>query len=239
MRVLCVADHVDPVVYSPAIKDRFKDVSLVISCGDLPLDYYDYISSNLNKPLLFVFGNHNLNRIAEYEGRYRPGPEAPVVPFDERRNAGGQYIGGRVVMVKGLIFAGLGGSMCYNKGENQFSNTGMFLYMLRLIPALLWHKIVHGRFLDVLVTHAPPAGIHDARDLCHRGFKPFVWFMNAFRPKFLIHGHIHLYGNNEARRAEYRHTVVVNAFDHYVIDVEERNEQVDRKPVAAPGSAGG
>jgi hypothetical protein len=238
MRVLCVADHIDPVVYSPLIKDRFKEVSLVVSCGDLPLDYYDYITSNLNKPLLFVFGNHNLNRIDEYDGRYRPGPEEQPARYEERRTVGGQYVGGRVVTVKGLIIAGLGGSMCYNKGQNQFSNSGMFMYMLRLIPSLLWHKIVHGRYLDVLVTHAPPAGIHDGRDLCHRGFKPFVWFMNAFQPKYLVHGHVHLYGNNEERRAEYRHTVVVNAFDHCVIDVEERHEQTHRKPAPAPQRAG-
>jgi len=238
MRVLCVADHIDPVVYSHAIKERFKDIGLVIGCGDLPLDYYDFIASNLNKPLLFVFGNHNLTRIGEYDRRYRPAPEEMPRIFRERRSAGGIHIGGRVVVAKGLIVAGLGGSMCYNRGQNQFSDVGMFFYMLRLVPSLLWHRLAHGRFLDLLVTHAPPAGIHDQKDMCHRGFKPFVWFMNVFKPKYLVHGHVHLYGNNEKRRDEYRHTVVVNAFDHYVIDIEEPSEQIIRKPSPEPERAG-
>ncbi|MBN2352666.1 MAG: metallophosphoesterase [Spirochaetales bacterium] len=237
MRVLCVADHVDPVVYSHAIKERFKDIALVIGCGDLPLDYYDFIASNLNKPLFFVFGNHNLTRIGEFDRRYRPGPEEIPPAYRERRPAGGQHIGGRVVTAKGLIVAGLGGSMYYNRGQNQFSNAGMFFYMLRLVPALIWHRLAHGRFLDLLVTHAPPAGIHDQRDMCHRGFKPFVWFMNVFKPKYLVHGHVHLYGNNGERRAEYRHTVVINAFDHYVIDTEEPREQIVGKPSPEPERA--
>jgi len=58
--VLCVADHIGPRVYSPGVKDRFQGVQLVISAGDLPLSYYDFLVSSLNKPLLFVFGNYNL-----------------------------------------------------------------------------------------------------------------------------------------------------------------------------------
>ncbi len=237
MRVLCIADHIDPLVYSPGIKDRFKDVSLVISCGDLPFEYYDYILSNLNKPLLFVFGNHNLKRLPDYDYRHKPEPEAQSATYKPKPPGGGYYVSGRVVLMNGIIFAGLGGSMSYNRGLNQFSNRGMFLYMLRLIPSLLWHRLIHGRFLDVLITHAPPEGIHDCQDRCHRGFRAFIWFMKAFKPRFLIHGHVHLYGNNGERRAEYRDTVVINAFDHYVIDVEEWNGKTDRKTAPQPGRA--
>jgi hypothetical protein len=237
VRVLCVSDHVDPLVYSPAIKERFKDVSLVISCGDLPFNYYDYILSNLNKPLLFVFGNHNLRRLSDYDCRHRPEPEAEPTGYRPKPPGGGMYISGRVRRIHGVIFAGLGGSMKYNNGLNQFSNRGMYLYLLRLLPGLLWNRLAHGRFLDVLITHAPPEGIHDCRDRCHRGFRAFIWFMRTFKPAYLIHGHVHLYGANELRRTEYQDTVVVNAFDHCVIDVEEWNGKVHRKTAPQPGRA--
>jgi hypothetical protein len=237
VRVLCVADHIDPLVYSPGIKERFKDVSLVISCGDLPFTYYDYILSNLNKPLLFVFGNHNLRRLSDYDYRHQPEPEERSAAYTPKAPGGGYYISGRVARVQGVIFAGLGGSMNYNRGLNQFTERRMFFYMLRLIPFLLWNRLVYGRFLDVLITHAPPEGIHDCRDRCHRGFRSFLWFMKTFKPQYLVHGHIHLYGNNEQRRTEYRDTMVVNAFDHYVIDVEEMNGKVHRKTAPQPGRA--
>ena len=55
MKILCVADHRSPLVYSTAIKDRFKDIDLVLGAGDLPMDYYGYIVSSLNKKLFFCF----------------------------------------------------------------------------------------------------------------------------------------------------------------------------------------
>ncbi len=76
MKVLCIADHIDPVIYSANLKARFADVDLVLSAGDLALEYYDFIVSTLNKPLLFVFGNHHL------EGR----PSTGTTPSRRRRH---------------------------------------------------------------------------------------------------------------------------------------------------------
>jgi hypothetical protein len=225
MKILCVSDYIDPLVYSVNIKDRFKDVSLVLSCGDLPLDYYDYIVSNLNKPLLFIFGNHNLTRIADFDARYKMKFPDDLYSGNPYKSCGAQYISGKVLAVKGVLIAGLGGSMRYNNGINQFSDLGMFCYMLKLLPSLLWNKITLGRFLDILITHAPPYGIHDWKDVCHRGFKAFLWFMRVFKPKYLVHGHIHLYTNNEERTSAYTNTVIVNAFKHYIIEIEESKEK--------------
>ena len=60
MKILCVSDEVDPLVYSPRIKERFGDVEFVVAAGDLPMDYLEFIVSMLNKPLFFVQGNHDL-----------------------------------------------------------------------------------------------------------------------------------------------------------------------------------
>ena len=35
------------------------------------------------------------------------------------------------------------------------------------VPALLWNRLVRGRAVDVVLTHAPPRGVHDRADRCH------------------------------------------------------------------------
>jgi Icc-related predicted phosphoesterase len=97
----------------------------------------------------------------------------------------------------------------------------MKLEILKLIPVLIFNRIFRGRFLDILLTHASPWGIHDKPDPCHRGFKSFLWFMRVFKPKYLIHGHIHLYDLSDIRTTRYQDTLVVNAFSHYILETEE------------------
>jgi predicted phosphodiesterase len=51
MKILAIADTVHELVHSPVGGERFKDVDLVLSCGDLPFDYIEFVVSMLNKPL--------------------------------------------------------------------------------------------------------------------------------------------------------------------------------------------
>lgn len=220
MKILCVADHQDPLVYSNSIKTRFKDVDLVLGAGDLPLEYYGFIVSSLNKPLYFVFGNHNLKRWNKIRGKSTPATGELWEDLKLKDNFGATFMDDRARKVENILLAGLGGSMRYNDGENQYTDFQMFLRVLCLLPRLLWNKLIHGRFLDILLTHAPPRDIHDKPDRCHTGFKIFRWFMRAFKPKYLIHGHIHLYELGEVRRTMYEQTEVVNCYDHILIDFE-------------------
>ncbi|MEL3900248.1 MAG: metallophosphoesterase, partial [Treponema phagedenis] len=66
MKILCVSDEIDALVYNHNIRGRYADIDLIISAGDLPMEYLEFIVSSLNKPLLFVFGNHNLNEFPYY-----------------------------------------------------------------------------------------------------------------------------------------------------------------------------
>jgi Icc-related predicted phosphoesterase len=200
---------------------------MILGAGDLDMDYYGYIVSVLNKPLLFVFGNHNLKDLPRYRKDYYHS-----LPLDEYskelellpKTYGSTYVGGRVKNINGLLIGGLGGSMSYNNGPNQFTEVQMFLYSLRLLPKMIWNRIVYGRYLDILLTHAPPRGIHDDDDRCHRGFQVFRTFIRFFHPKYLVHGHVHLYDRNENRRTKIGKTTVVNAYDHVVIELEVENE---------------
>jgi len=216
LKILCISDQIDPQVYSPLIKERFKDVDLILSAGDLPLDYLDFIISSLNKPLFFVFGNHHTEELRHYK---KPWNIQMLQEVREYLGCGAIYLGSNVKKEGNFIVAGFGGSMRYNNGPNQFTNFEMNIEILKIIPKLLWNRLVHGRFLDVLLTHAPPEGIHDKNDKCHIGFKSFLWFMKIFKPKYLVHGHIHLYDLNDIRSTKWNDTTVVNAFSHYIIDL--------------------
>jgi len=205
MKILCVSDQIDPLVYSNSIKKRFADVDMILGAGDLPLDYLDFIVTNLNKPLLFVFGNHHVEELANNDklGNW---------------SFSSTHLGSKIRREEGLIVAGLGGSMRYNRGPNQFTEFEMYGEIAKLIPALLFNRLFHGRYLDILLTHAPPKGIHDKPDKCHMGFKAFLWFMKTFKPKYLVHGHIHLYDLQDVRRTRCMETEVINAFGHYIIE---------------------
>ncbi len=216
MRILCIADTVDPLVDSPSVRDRFGDVGLVLGAGDLPMDYLSYVVSALGKPVLFVFGNHNLEDLAVY--RPEPGTRPPEA-HDYGRYVGASYTGFRLSREGGLSVLGLGGSLRYNAGLNQFTQAQMWARVLSLVPALLWNRLMRGRAVDIVLTHAPPRGIHDREDACHRGFDAFLWLMRVFRPRYLVHGHVHLYDAREAREVRYRETTVINAYGHVVIDL--------------------
>ncbi|GHV96740.1 metallophosphoesterase [Spirochaetia bacterium] len=216
MKILCVSDQIDPLVYTNTIKDRFADVDLILAAGDLPLDYLDFIISSLNKPLLFVFGNHHVEEIRYFSG-------SAGIPYvndinQEFRGSGAIHIGTKIKIEEGLIIAGLGGSMRYNQGPNQYTDFEMYIEIFRLFPRLLWNRVFHGRWVDILLTHAPPRGIHDKSDKCHWGFNAFLWFMKTFKPRYLIHGHIHLYDLADVRSTRQGETTVINAYSHYVID---------------------
>jgi len=218
MKILLVSDQVDPIVYSPRMRDRFKDVDFVLSAGDLPSEYLGFITSMLNKDLLFVSGNHDLGALEargvarwREEGRLAPGADTGAVNADFKFKK-----------VEGLTVLGLPGSMLYNKGSNQYSEFEMSLRIAFLLPRLLFNRMRRGRGADLILTHASPRGIHDRDDLCHRGFKCFLWLMRVFKPRWLVHGHIHLYDLADVRVSVYMQTTVINAFGHWMLDTESQ-----------------
>lgn len=220
MKILCVADHIDPLVYSAQAKHRFGDIDLVISAGDLPMEYLGFLASTFNLPVVFVFGNHNLEALSLFR---KPKDPAQVgkLSVNLRNYYGSTYVEDRSRKVRDLIIVGLGGSIRYNNGPHQFTDGQMLRRIIRLIPKLLWNRLFHGRYLDILLTHAPPRGIHDKNDPTHRGFKPFLWFMRTFKPRYLLHGHIHLYDLNARRESRYYATEIINVYDHYLLEIDE------------------
>ena len=89
-----------------------------------------------------------------------------------------------------------------------------------MIPHLIYNKMRYGRDLDMLITHDPPRGLGDGADLCHKGFSCFLSFMERFKPRYLLHGHVHLVDMNEERVREYGETKVINIYKNYILEDE-------------------
>ena len=208
MRILTISDRVVPILYSPHILTRLGKIDLVLSCGDLPFYYLDFVSSMLGAPCYYVFGNHAQG--------LELGLEPPI-----RRFAGGD-LDGRLVYERGILIAGLEGAYRYNRNPRfQYTEREMWLKIARLIPSLLAARLRYGRYLDILITHAPPRGIHDGPDRAHTGFVSFLTFMRWFRPRYLIHGHKHVYRPDEQTRTVYQDTVVINTYGFRVLEIDE------------------
>jgi len=221
LNVLCISDEVDPLIYSSNIKKRFGNIDLILSAGDLDMNYYGFIVSSLNKPLLFVFGNHNLKKLNKYRKNSTNSSPLKTEQINSFQGSyGATYLGDKVKNIKSLLIAGLGGSRIYNGGANQFSEFNMGFKIMKLLPVLIFNRLIHGRWLDILLTHAPPRGIGDREDKCHQGFKVFRIFMKIFKPKYLLHGHIHLYDINAQREYQFKNTRIVNMYKHTILEVD-------------------
>jgi hypothetical protein len=209
-KLLTVSDEIVESLWTDRVGTRFADVDLVLGAGDLPFDYLEFLASALDRPLVFVPGNHDADLsgysrrrgmwlAAGFPARY-PGPDGAV-------NADG-----RVVEVAGLRIAGLGGSIRYNDGPNQWTERQQARRAGRLVRA------ARGRPVDVLLTHSPPLGLGDRDDPPHRGFACLHTVVERLRPGFLVHGHIHPHGQPVPDRTM-GETRVLNTVGYRILEV--------------------
>jgi uncharacterized protein len=211
IKVLVLSDRVSEFLYSPAVSSRFADIDLVIACGDLPFPYLEFVLTMLNVPLVYVPGNHDRPTYTS-DGRTVSAPEGAV-------NIDGRILTLRFSGSRSLTLVGFGGSMAYGGTEHQYTEWEMAKRIARLTPRLLWYRWAKGRCVDVLVTHAPPQGIHDGDDLCHRGFRAFLRFMRRVRPRYHLHGHVHPTYGYDVSPYRYQDTEVHNIYGYEVLEI--------------------
>ncbi len=208
MRILAISDTEIGFIYSPMVRERFQCIDLIISCGDLPYYYLEYIVSMLNVPLYFVRGNH-ASKVEFTVGGERTSPW------------GASNLHMRSIEDDtGLLLAGFEGSLQYNNGPYQYSQAEYWMQAFRMVPALLINKLRFGRYLDILVTHAPPWHIHDQNDRPHQGIKAFRWLIETFNPTYALHGHIHIYRQDAVTQTRVKNTLVVNAYGYKELEIK-------------------
>jgi uncharacterized protein len=114
----------------------------------------------------------------------------------------------RTATVGGVSFAGLEGSPRYKRGAAlQYSQREMDK-LARRLPAAA-----------VLVTHAPPRGVHDEPDdRAHQGFDGVLAYLERVRPRLHLHGHTPAPARHDVRVGP---TLVMHVVGHRLIEVLE------------------
>lgn len=181
------------------LRRRYSDIDCIISCGDLPPVYLEFIVSILNIPLYYVRGNHD--------------------EIYTEKPPGGDDLHRRIITFQGLTIVGLEGSIQYNNGLIQYTDSQMYRMVVGMAPQILLQRTL-GRRIDLLITHSPAYGIHDADDLPHTGFKSLLRFMDWYKPRYMLHGHVHTYDRRKETRTTYQQTQIININPITVLEID-------------------
>lgn len=202
MKILAIADKESEYLWDYFEKSKLEGIDLIISCGDLDPRYLSFLATFTVAPVLYVHGNH--------DEKYEQIPPDGCVCIEDR-----------IYVHNGVRILGLGGSMRYKPGTHQYTERQMRRRFSRLR-----FQLFRRRGIDILVTHAPAFELNDGRDLPHQGFQVFRTLMEKYRPKFFLHGHVHMsYGRNHKRYDKYEDTNVINAYERCVFEFEDDNPQ--------------
>lgn len=198
MKILALSDVESKYLWDFYEKGKLDGYDLIISCGDLKPNYLSFITTFSSAPVLYVHGNH--------DGRYENTPPEGCICIEDD-----------IYVHNGVRILGLGGSMQYNYGPHQYTEKDM-----RKRVRKLWWKLFRHRGFDILVAHAPAYQLNDGEDLPHMGFQVFHELIRKYKPRYFIHGHMHMSYNwrlNKCREMAYdENTTVVNAYERYEIE---------------------
>ena len=205
MRILAVSDIDAKYYYDYYTPGKLDGFDMILACGDLHREFLEFLVTMARCPVVYVHGNHD-KRFAEF-------PPEGCVCAD-----------GQIVVVNGVRILGLGGSYRYKNSKFMYTEREMRLRVYKLFLSIWKH-----RGFDILLTHAPARHINDEDTLTHRGFECFVKLLDKYKPKYFIHGHVHMnYGPHFPRKTTRGDTVIINAYDHYVFEYEEHGAQTGR-----------
>lgn len=197
MKILVIGDVESKYLWDYFERSKLEGVDLIISTGDLKPNYLSFLATFTSAPVLYVHGNHD----EKYD---RQPPEGCICIEDD------------VFVYRGIRILGLGGCMTYIGGKHQYTEFEMRMRVWKLLPKLMKYK-----GFDILVTHAPAFEINDGEDLAHMGFKVFRQLIEKYRPKYFIHGHVHMnYGRKHVRCDRYEETKILNSYERYLFEYE-------------------
>ena len=207
MKILCISDEELAFFWDNYVPGRLREYDLILSSGDLKAAYLSFIVTMARAPVMYVHGNHDTGyAVTEPEGC--------------------DSIDGQIVEYRGLRILGLGGCLWYRPGDHQYSEKDM----RRRIRKLRW-QIAKSGGVDIVVTHTPPRGVGDAEDRAHQGFECFLDLIDTYKPRYLLHGLVHLsYGRDRTREREYHGTKVINVSEKYILESPSEEIGTWKKP---------
>lgn len=211
MKILLVADQESRFIWDYFNPKRFEDIDIIISAGDLKSSYMEFLTTVIRKPLYYIHGNHDTKYLTE--------PPGGCLDIEDQ-----------IIVIDGVRILGLGGSRRYKQGPLQYTEAQMVKRVKKLKKSI----DRHGGF-DILLAHAPAAGIGDGDDLCHKGFDIFNELLRIYKPSYFLHGHQHLnYNRNAKRLREIDATKIINGYEYHIFEFESNGLTYDKKLGAQP-----
>ena len=196
MKILILSDVESKYLWDYFEKEKLEGIDLILSCGDLKPQYLSFLASFTKAPVLYVRGNH--------DDCYEINPPDGCICIEDS-----------IYNFNGLRIMGLGGSINYNNGKNQYTQNQMKKRVKRM-----WFKLMRNQGFDILLTHAPAAGFHEGDDRAHKGFDIFSELIDRYHPKFFIHGHVHKdYSRNFVRQDQIGDTTVINGYERFTLEI--------------------
>ena len=106
MRIMVIADEESSWLWDHFEKEKLAGVDLIISCGDLHPHYLSFLTTFTSAPVLYVHGNH--------DDKYEQVPPEGCTCIEDQ-----------IFVYEGIRILGLGGSMRYRPGTNQYTEREM------------------------------------------------------------------------------------------------------------------
>ena len=107
MKILAISDVPSKALWDYGTREHLQGIDLILSCGDLPKKYLEYLTNFTTVPILYVHGNH--------DGSYRGDEPGGCICVDDQ-----------VFVWNGLRIMGLGGCFRYNQEDTyQYTEAAM------------------------------------------------------------------------------------------------------------------
>ncbi len=207
MKILAIADKESKNYWDFYEPGKLDDIDLIISCGDLNPHYLSFLVTFAHCPVLYVHGNH--------DDKYVQVPPEGCISIEDD-----------IYVHNGVRILGLGGCLRYNAGVFQYEQVEMEKRVRKMFLKLKWHK-----GFDILVTHAPALFVGDGDDRCHKGFGIFRELLEKYKPKYFLHGHVHMsYGRKFSRHNVFGDTLIINPYETYIFEYEtEYDKELEKQ----------
>ena len=118
MKILAIGDEESKLFWDYYEPGMFGGIDLILSSGDLDPRYLSFLATFAHAPVLYVRGNH--------DDKYEQIPPDGCICIDDE-----------IYVYDGIRILGLGGSMRYRPGGNQFTEREMARRVRRLFFKLL------------------------------------------------------------------------------------------------------
>lgn len=109
--------------------------------------------------------------------------------------------------VAGVLFGGFQGSIRYKAGDAPMYTEEEAAALLKDFP-----------YVDVMLAHSPPRGVHDEDDPAHRGLEALREYVLRAQPRYFIHGHT--YASTATRESTLGATRVIHVYADQVLALD-------------------